>query len=104
DECIARLNRPAPAYPAPTNCAWSDIHRYAALARACIASAQQRFDEAVPILNELRRELESVHDLHFTLRVEARLATVRFRADQVAEAAACFRGLVSRFAQAGIYH
>jgi LuxR family maltose regulon positive regulatory protein len=103
-ECLDRLERLAAAYPAPTNCAWSDIHRYAALARACIASAQQRFDEAVPILNELRRELESVHDLHFALRVEARLATVRFRADQVAEAAACFRGLVSRFAQAGIYH
>jgi LuxR family maltose regulon positive regulatory protein len=103
-ECLDRLERLAAAYPAPTNCAWSDVHRYAALARACIASAQQRFDEAVPILNELRRELESVHDLHFALRVEARLATVRFRADQVAEAAACFRGLVSRFAQAGIYH
>jgi len=103
-ECLDRLERLAAAYPAPTNCAWSDIHRYAALARASIASAQQRFDEAVPILNELRRELESVHDLHFALRVEARLAIVRFRADQVAEASACFRGLVSRFAQAGIYH
>jgi LuxR family transcriptional regulator, maltose regulon positive regulatory protein len=103
-ECLDRLERLAAAYPAPTNCAWSDIHRYAALARASIASAQQSFDEAVPILNELRRELESVHDLHFALRVEARLATVLFRADQVAEASACFRGLVSRFAQAGIYH
>jgi LuxR family maltose regulon positive regulatory protein len=103
-ECLNRLEHLAAAYPAPTNCAWSDIHRYAALARAYIASAQQRFDDAVPILNELRRELEGVHNLHFALRVEARLATVRFRANQIAEASACFRGIASRFAQAGIYH
>jgi LuxR family transcriptional regulator, maltose regulon positive regulatory protein len=103
-ECLNRLERLAAAYPAPTNSAWSDIHRYASLARAYIASAEQRFDEAISILDELRRELESVHNLHFALRVEARLATVRFRANQVAEASVCFRGIVPRFAQTGIYH
>jgi LuxR family transcriptional regulator, maltose regulon positive regulatory protein len=103
-ECLDRLERLAAAYPAPSDCAWSDIHRYTALARAYLASAQARFDEAVSILNELRRELEGMHNLHLALRVEARLATVRFRAKQVAEASACFRGVVPRFAQAGIYH
>jgi LuxR family transcriptional regulator, maltose regulon positive regulatory protein len=103
-ECLNRLESLAAAFPAPTNCAWSDIHRYASLARAYMASAEKRFDEAVSILHELRRELESVHNLHLALRVEARLATVRFRANQLAEAAVCFRGIVSRFAQAGIYH
>ena len=103
-DCLNRLERLAAAYSAPTNCAWSDIHRYAALARAYMASAEERFDEAVSLLNELRRELEGVHNLHFALRIEARLATVRFRANQVAEASACFRGIVPRFAQAGIYH
>jgi LuxR family maltose regulon positive regulatory protein len=103
-ECLDRLERLAAAHPAPTSCAWSDIHRYAALARAYIASAQARFDEAIPILTALRRELEGVHNLHLALRVEARLVTVRFRANQVAEASASFRALVPRFAQAGIYH
>jgi len=103
-ECLDRLERLAKAYPAPNNCAWSDIHRYAALARACMASTQQRLDEAVSILNQLRSELENVRNFHFALRVEARLATVKFRANQVAEATASFRGIVTRFARVGIYH
>src|SRR5229473_4153634 len=103
-ECLNRLESLAAEYPAPTNCAWSDIHRYAELTRAYIASAEERFDEAVSILSGLRRELENVQNLHLALRIEARLATVRFRAKQVAEASACFRGIVTRFARAGIYH
>jgi LuxR family maltose regulon positive regulatory protein len=103
-ECLNRLESLAAEYPAPTNCAWSDIHRYAELARAYIASAEERFDEAVSILIGLRRELENVQNLHLALRIEARLATVRFRAKQVAEASACFRGIVTRFARAGIYY
>src|SRR6266702_7728989 len=79
-ECLNRLERLASEYPAPTNCAWSDIHRFAALARAYVASAEERFDDAISILSALRRELENVHNLHFALRVEAHLATVRFRA------------------------
>jgi LuxR family transcriptional regulator, maltose regulon positive regulatory protein len=103
-ECLNRLENLAAEYPAPTTCAWSDIHRYAELARAYIASAEERFDDAVSILGGLRRELEDVQNLHLALRVEARLATVRFRAKQVAEASASFRSVVTRFARAGIYH
>jgi LuxR family transcriptional regulator, maltose regulon positive regulatory protein len=103
-ECLDRLERLAAAHPAPTNCAWSDIHRYVGLARAAIAAAQARFDEAASILTALRRELEGVHNLHFALRVEARLAAVRFRANPVADASACFREIFPRFAQAGLYH
>jgi LuxR family transcriptional regulator, maltose regulon positive regulatory protein len=103
-ECLDRLERLAGAYSAPTKCAWSDIHRYAALARAYTASAERRFDEAVSILDDLQRELKSMHNFHLALRVEARLAAVKFRANQAAEAATRFRGIVPRFAQAGIYH
>jgi LuxR family maltose regulon positive regulatory protein len=102
-ECVNRLERLAAQYPAPTNCAWSDIHRYAALARAYVASAEKRFDDAISVLSGLRRELESVNSLHFALRVETHLAVVRFRAKQVAEALGSFQGIVARFAQAGIY-
>ena len=101
--CLNRLERLVAEYPAPTNCAWSDIHRYAALGRAYVASAEQRFDDAISILSALRRELENVHNLHFALRVEAHLATVRFQAKQIDEALKSFGGIVAAFAKAGIY-
>ena len=85
-EYLNRLERLASEYPAPTNCAWSDIHRYAALTRAYVASAEQRFDDAISILSGLRHELENVHNLFFALRVETHLATIRLRAKQVEEA------------------
>jgi LuxR family maltose regulon positive regulatory protein len=102
-EHVNRLERLAAAHPAPANCAWSDIHRYTALGRAYVASAEQRFDDAIPILEGLRHELESVRNLHLALRVETHLATVRFRAKQVAEALASFGGIVTTFARTGIY-
>jgi LuxR family transcriptional regulator, maltose regulon positive regulatory protein len=102
-ECLNRLERLVAEYSAPTNCAWSDIHRYAALARAYVASAEQRFDDAISILSGLRPELESVHNLHFALFVETHFAIVRFRAKQVAEALKSFGGVVTAFAKAGIY-
>jgi len=36
--CLDRLERLAAQYPVTTRCAWSDIHRYALLARAYFAS------------------------------------------------------------------
>jgi LuxR family transcriptional regulator, maltose regulon positive regulatory protein len=47
--------------------------------------------------------LESVRNLHLALRVKTQLATVRFRAKQVAEALASFGGIVTTFARAGVY-
>jgi LuxR family maltose regulon positive regulatory protein len=100
-ECLNRLERLALEYPAPTHCAWSDIHRYAALARAFVASADERFDDAISILSGLRLELEGVHNLHLALRVETHLATVRFRAGQVAQALESFGGVATVLAKAG---
>jgi LuxR family maltose regulon positive regulatory protein len=100
-ECLDRLERLALAHPAPTNCSWSDIHRYAALARAFVASADERFADAISILSELRRELENVHNLHLALRVETHLATVRFRAGQVAQALDSFGSIATVLAKAG---
>jgi LuxR family transcriptional regulator, maltose regulon positive regulatory protein len=102
-EHVNQLERLAAAHPAPTKCAWSDIHRYAALGRAYVASAEERFDDAISILSALRCELENVHNLHFALRVEAHLATVRFRTRQIDEALGSFGGIVAAFAKAGIY-
>jgi LuxR family transcriptional regulator, maltose regulon positive regulatory protein len=103
-EHVNRLERLASEHPVPANCAWSDIHRFAALGRAYVASAEQRFDDAIPILDALRRELESVRNLHLALRVETHLAAVRFRAKKVAEALASFDGIVATSSRAGIFH
>ena len=100
---IKRLERLAAEYPAPTHCAWSDIHRYAAFGRAYLASAEERFEAAISILSGLRHEFESVGNRHLAFRVQAHLATVRFRAKQVAEAVDCFGEIVTVFAPANIY-
>jgi ATP/maltotriose-dependent transcriptional regulator MalT len=103
-ECLNRLESLAAEYSAPTYCAWSDINRYAALARAYVASAEQRFGDAISIMSALQRDCENVHNLHLALRVAAHLATVRFRAKQIPEALKSFGGVVAAFAKAGIYH
>jgi LuxR family maltose regulon positive regulatory protein len=105
DEAVERLNRLerlAAQYPAPADCAWSDIHRYAALARAYAAAAQHRFDDAISILNGLQHDLETVHNRHFALRVEMLVAAIRFRTKQTSEALESFGRIVAAFAQAGI--
>jgi LuxR family transcriptional regulator, maltose regulon positive regulatory protein len=103
-EHVNRLERLAAQYPTPSNCAWSEIHRYAALGRAYVASAEQRFGDAISILSGLQRELENVHNFHLALRVGTHLGIVRFRANQVAEALESFSGIVTASAGAGIYH
>jgi LuxR family maltose regulon positive regulatory protein len=102
-EHLSRLEYLAAKYPAPTNCAWSDIHRYAALGRAYTASAQRRFNDAIAILIALQRDLENVHNRHFALRVEMLVATMKFRSAQVAEALESFGHIVAEFAKVAIY-
>ena len=102
--CLSRLQHLAAEHPAPNHCARSDIHRYAALGRAYMASADGHFADAIAILSRLRGELEDVHDLHFALRVGTHLATVRFREKQVAEALRSFGDIISKLAKAGLYH
>jgi LuxR family transcriptional regulator, maltose regulon positive regulatory protein len=102
--CLERLERLAARYPVPGHCAWSDIHRYATLARAYLASAEERFDHAISTLSALQRELEGVQNLFFALRVETTLATVRFRARQIGAALSSLGGIVAKLAPSGFYH
>jgi LuxR family maltose regulon positive regulatory protein len=103
-EHLNRLDRLAVEYPAPASCAWSDIHRYATFGRAYVAAAQERFDDAIAILNGLRRELENDHNLLLALRAEMLTAAVTFRTKQAAEALGAFGRIVKVSAKAGIYH
>jgi LuxR family maltose regulon positive regulatory protein len=102
-EHLHRLERLSTDYPVTSDCAWSDIHRYTALARAYLASAEERFEDAISILAQLQRELENVRNLHFALRVELLLAIVRFKAKQIAEGLESFSKVVAAFAPVGIY-
>jgi LuxR family maltose regulon positive regulatory protein len=101
--CLNRLQRLAAEHPTSTNCAWSDIHRYASFGRAYIASVEERFEDAISILSRLRREFENVRNRHLALRVEIRAATVMFKAKQVAKALESFSDIVTVFSRAGIY-
>ena len=103
-ERLNRLDRLAAEYPAPANCAWSDIHRYATFGRAYAAMAQERFDDAISILTGLRRELENVGNRLLSLRVEMLTAAATFRTKQVPEALEAFGRIVAVSAKAGIHH
>src|SRR6266436_3016163 len=53
----------------------ADIHRYAAFGRAYLASAEERFEDAISILNGLRLEFESVGNRQLALRAQTHAAT-----------------------------
>lgn len=78
------------------------IHRYSDLARAYVASAQERFEEAIRTLERVKRDAEGVHDHYFGLRAANHLCLVRFRAGQAMEAVREFRHVLDTSAQAGI--
>jgi LuxR family maltose regulon positive regulatory protein len=98
-----RLERLAEKYHPSVDFAWSDIHRYSALARAYVASAQQRFDDAISTLKSLSDDAEGVQNHYFALRVATHLSVVRFSANQTADALGEFRRVLNVAAPAGIH-
>ncbi len=101
--CVDRLARLATEYPVSTTCAWSDVHRYAGVARAHLASLEGRFDEAISSLKGLRQEAQSVHNHYLATRVATMISVVLLRADRVNDALNGFRGVLNIAAQAGLY-
>jgi ATP/maltotriose-dependent transcriptional regulator MalT len=100
---LDRLDRVAADYPAPKSCAWSDIHRYGALARAHVALSQDRPQSAISILEKLQHEADDAHNYYFGLRVGTHLATAFLRAGDRADALRVFRKVLSAGAKAGLY-
>jgi LuxR family maltose regulon positive regulatory protein len=101
--CVDRLARLAAEYPVSTACAWSDVHRYAGVARAHLAASEGRYDEAIASLKGLRQEAQSVHNHYFATRVATLMSVVLLRADRVNDALNGFRGVLNISAQAGLY-
>jgi ATP/maltotriose-dependent transcriptional regulator MalT len=100
---VDRLDRIAKEYPASKSCAWSDIHRYSALAHARVALLQDDPRNAISILKNLRREVDDAHSYYFGLRVDADLAMAHFRAGERAEALATLRKVLDKGVHEGIY-
>jgi DNA-binding CsgD family transcriptional regulator len=97
-----QLDRLAKKQDASVDYSWSEIHRYSGLARAYVASAQERFEEAIRTLERVKSDAERVHDHYFALRAANHLCFVRFRAGQAMEAVREFRHVLDTSAQAGI--
>ena len=93
---LDRLDRIAKEYPVSNPCAWSDIHRYSALAHARVALLQDDSRTAISILKNLQREVENAHSYYFGLRVDADLATAHFRAGDRADALATLRKVLDK--------
>jgi LuxR family maltose regulon positive regulatory protein len=106
DEAAAaheRLESLARKYHPSVDFAWSEIDRYAALARAYFASAQRRFDDAISTLKHLRDDAERVQNHYFALRVATHASVVRFTAGQTAEAFGEFRRVLHVSTRVGIH-
>ena len=101
--CLDRLKHFAAEYPVSAPCAWSEIHRYAALARAYLASTEGRFDDAISILMNTQREAEAAGSYYFALRVATLQSILLFKADKAAEALHSFGSVLHLAASAGIY-
>jgi LuxR family maltose regulon positive regulatory protein len=100
---LDHFDRLAADYPAPTPCAWSDIHRYAALARAYIDLASGRPERAVSILKTLHREAVEANNFYFGLRVMTDLAAAHLRAGENAAAATTIREVLNAGLRNGLY-
>ena len=93
----------AAEYPAPTPCAWSDIHRYSALSRAYIDLARGQPERAVSILKTLHREAMEANSFYFGLRVLTDLAVANLRAGENAGAATAIREVLKAGLRNGLY-
>ena len=100
---LDRLDRIAKEYPVSNPCAWSDIHRYSALAHARVALLQDDSRTAISILKNLQREVENANSCYFGLRVDADLATAHFRAGDRADALATLRKVLDKGFREGVY-
>jgi ATP/maltotriose-dependent transcriptional regulator MalT len=101
--CLDRLDRVAQKYRAPNPCAWSDIHRYGALARAHLALLQDRPQSAISILTDLQREGNDGHSRYFAVRVGMQLAAAYARVGERTDALVAFRSVLNQGLQVGLY-
>jgi LuxR family maltose regulon positive regulatory protein len=101
--CVDRLERLARKHPAPRPCAWSEIEWHHKLARAHLLGQQARREEAISILQQLKREVEVMQHRQFLICVAIRLSAVQLGAGKATEAVSRFRRVLAACAAAGLY-
>lgn len=101
--CVEHLEKLKADYPAPNRCAWSDIHDYARLGSAYLASAENRLPEAIVILDQLREEAQLAENHYRSLRLSARVCVLRFEAAHSETAARQFIDVLTASALRGVY-
>ena len=97
-----QLDRLALDYPAPTRCAWSEIHDHAAMARAEWLSAHKNHPQSAAILRQLLQEAKARQEHDQALRLAIRLAAELCRAQEPDEAGALLRDAIPVAAASGI--
>jgi LuxR family maltose regulon positive regulatory protein len=98
-----QIDRLAKKHDAAVGFAWSEIDRYSGLARALVASEQERLVDAIRALERVGSDAERVHDHYFALHAATHLSIVRFRAGQTMEALREFRHVLDASSKAGIH-
>jgi LuxR family transcriptional regulator, maltose regulon positive regulatory protein len=101
--CLDRLERLADRYPARHLCAWSAIHFITAFARASLAVADDRPQEAAETLRELHHEAEMKRWNYFALMLGTELSKALLAANKPFEALQVFCDVFKGTASAGIY-
>ena len=100
--CLNRLERLAADHPAPTRCAWSEIHDQVLLARGLMDAAQNRLADAIATLRALRQQATNAKNDYFAVRVACHLAVALLAADEAGEADQVFAEIVAIAAPAGL--
>jgi len=101
--CLLQLDRLVAEYPAPEQCASSEIASYLHLARAHVALAQRNWAEAITILRTLHDEALNARQGYFGVRVETLLCVALLHAGKDVEGTERFRRVIAVAAPAGIY-
>ena len=92
--CVVRIERLAAVNPAPVECARSQVHRDQQLARARLASAQNRWTEAVDILDALLGDARSSKNNRAAMQVGSSLALARLASGDTDGALLTLRGVL----------
>jgi LuxR family transcriptional regulator, maltose regulon positive regulatory protein len=101
--CLNRLERIEADYPAPEQCAWSDLRTYRLLGQAFLCSVENRVQDAIAILRALRQEAETSHNHYRALRFATMLSGALLTADETAEAKQVFCEVLRAAAISGLY-
>lgn len=97
---LIRLEKLAEMYPGSSRCAWSEIHDLLALGRAAMASAENRPQDAVPILARLYAQAREGHKLYLGLRLGTALAVALHAANDTQQALGIFAAVIEAAAPA----